>query len=186
MQREEFESLTGFRPTLGMYKVIEQVYIGSNQDKTEFCRQYRLNVDDIAVKIQILADMKEIKQQKDAESRIAELQEQLDKEFAWEYCIELGTYLDQEEYMEILEECHVLSDEDAKQLLSETFGFIPEQIKIKHEAEEFEENKYGQTRVKRTFQRRPIYNNSDCNYIRFDCATRQWEFINGKLIQYDT
>ena len=51
--------------------------------------------------------------------------------------------------------------------------------------EEFEENKYGQTRVAKTFQRSPIYDDSDCNYIRFDCARKQWELIDGELIPYD-
>ncbi|MDE5884201.1 MAG: hypothetical protein K2H29_03870 [Oscillospiraceae bacterium] len=173
MQREEFESLTGFRPTLGMYKVIEQVYIGSNQDKMEFCRQYRLNVDDIAVKIQILADMEEINRQQESENRIEELQAQLDKELEWKYCAELGTYLDQEEYTEMFAKYQTVSDDFAVKILTSVFGFMPEQIKIWHEVQEFELNKYGVCRAKRTFQRKPVYENCECNYIRFDCACRQ-------------
>ncbi|MDE5768826.1 MAG: hypothetical protein K2H82_05515 [Oscillospiraceae bacterium] len=184
MQREEFESLTGFRPSQGMYRVIEKSYMALEKSKEEFCRAYVLNIGGIAETIQHFADILEITQQQESENKIAELQEQLDTELEWKYCAELGTYLDQEEYTAILEKCHVLSDEDATQLLSEIFGFIPEQIRIRHEAEEFERNKYDNCRVKRTFQRKPIYDNFDYNYIRFDCARKHWELINGELIPY--
>ena len=144
-----------------------------------------MNVDGIAEKIQILADMEEINQQQESKNRIAELQEQLDAELDWRHCGNIGTYLDQEDYKEKLTRCHTISDEEATQLLSETFGFIPEQIRIRHKAEEFEENKYGLTRVKTTFLRDPIYYDPYHNYIRFDCAEKRWELIDGELIPYD-
>ncbi|MDE5754818.1 MAG: hypothetical protein K2H89_09820 [Oscillospiraceae bacterium] len=181
MQREEFESLTGFRPTLSMYSVIEQEYMESEQDKKEFCREYVKNIDGIAEKIQRLADMAEISRQQE----IAELQKQLDKELEWKYCEEVGTHMNQEDYTEMFEVCCTMSDEEATQLLSEKFGFIPEKIKIRHEVQEFERNKYGVYRVKKTFQRSPIYFDYECNYTRFDCAGRQWELIDGDLISYD-
>ena len=181
MNREEFESLTGFRPTLGMYKVIEQEYMDSKQDKAEFCRAYVLNIGGIAEKIQRIADMAEIEQRHE----IAELQEQLDAELEWRYCAELGTYLDQEDYKEKMKRWRTIPDKEAIELLAETFGFMPEKTKIRHKAEEFEENKYGLTRVKTTFLRDPIYYDPYHNYIRFDCADKQWELIDGELISYD-
>ncbi|MDE7122608.1 MAG: hypothetical protein K2O42_10675 [Oscillospiraceae bacterium] len=185
MQREEFESLTGFRPTQGMYRVIANKYIKSKQDVAEFCRQYSLNIGGIAEKIQRIADTAEIEQQQESETRIAELQEQLDKELKWKYCAESGTCLGQEEYTEMLAESQTVPDETAVKILSLTFGLMPEKIRIRHEVQDFERNKYGQTRVKRTFQRSPIYDDSDCNYIRLDCAGRQWELVNGELLEYD-
>ena len=185
MQREEFESLTGFRPTQGMYKVIEQEYMNSEQDKAEFCRQYIQNVDGIAEKIQRLADMAEIRQQEEAETRIAELQAQLDKELEWKCCAEIGTYLDQEEYTEMFAKYQTVPDDFAVKILASIFGFIPEQIRIQHEAQKFECNKYGVCRVKMTFQRDPVYANIESNYIRFDCACRKWELVNNELISYD-
>lgn len=181
MQREEFESLTGFRPTQGMYRVIANEYIKSTLDEAEFCRQYSLNIGGIAEKIQRIADMAEIEQR----NEIAELQEQLDRELGWKYYADLGTYLDQEEYTEMFAKYQTVSDDFAIKILTSVFGFIPEQIKIWHEVQEFECNKYGVCRVKRTFQRDPVYANIESNYIRFDCAEKQWELIDGELIPYD-
>ena len=165
MQREEFESLTGFRPTLSMYSVIEQFYMESKQDKAEFCREYVQNIDGIAVKIQWIADKMEINQKQAFENRIAKLLEQIDKE--------------------MFEVCQTVSDETVVKILSVSFGLMPEKIRIRNEVQEFERNKYGNYRVKRTFQRKPVYENCECNYIRFDCAGRQWELVNGELISYD-
>ncbi|MDE5767844.1 MAG: hypothetical protein K2H29_12020 [Oscillospiraceae bacterium] len=75
MQQEEFESLTGFRPSQGMYRVIVNEYIKSALDEAEFCRQYSLNIGGIAQKIQHITDMAEIEQQQE----IAKLQERLER-----------------------------------------------------------------------------------------------------------
>lgn len=85
----------------------------------------------------------------------------------------------------MLAESQTVTDETAVKVLSITFGMMPEKIRIRHGVQEFERNKYGLKRVKRTFERKPIYDNCDCNYIRFDCAGRQWELVNGELLEYD-
>ena len=185
MQREEFERLTNIHPTQSMYHVIEKAYMASEKSKEEFCRAYALNIGGVAEEIQRFADILEVNQQQGFENRIAELQEQLDKELEWNYFIEVGTYLDQEEYLELCEECDIVSDETAVKILSITFGLIPEKIRIRHEVQEFECNKYGDCRAKRTFQRKPVYENIERNYIRFDCAGRQLELVNSDLLTYD-
>ncbi|MDE5768827.1 MAG: hypothetical protein K2H82_05520 [Oscillospiraceae bacterium] len=76
MQQEEFESLTGFRPSQGMYRAITNEYIKSGLDAAEFCRRYSLNIGGIAQKIQRLVDREEINQKQE----IAELQERLNAE----------------------------------------------------------------------------------------------------------
>ncbi|MDE5768183.1 MAG: hypothetical protein K2H82_02240 [Oscillospiraceae bacterium] len=181
MQREEFTELTGIYPSMILYRAIEQEYMDSEQDKAEFCRQYIQNVDGIAEKIQRLADTAEI----DRQQKFAELQAQLDKELEWKYFADLGTCLNQKDYEEMFEVCRTVSDETAVKILSASFGLMPEKIRIRHEVQEFELNKYGVCRAKRTFQRKPVYENCECNYIRFDCAGRQWELVNGELLSYD-
>lgn len=78
----------------------------------------------------------------------------------------------QKEYQKLLE-CYtseVLSDEEAVKRISELFGFMPDRIQILREVQTFEVNKYNRQRVKDTYQREPLYDATDWNYIRFDCA----------------
>ncbi|MDE6730894.1 MAG: hypothetical protein K2J71_09005, partial [Oscillospiraceae bacterium] len=153
MTREEFTELTGIYPSMILYRAIEQEYMDSEQDKAEFCRRYRLNIGGIAEKIQVIADEEVFRQ----ETKIERLQIDLDAELKWKYCAELGTYLDQEEYTEMFAKYQTVSDETAVKILSITFGLMPEKIRIRHEAEEFERNKYGNCRIKRKFQRDSVY-----------------------------
>lgn len=183
MQREEFEKLTGFYPTLNMYKVIEQEYMDSELDKAEFCRRYSLNVDGIAQKIQRITDDHEIRQQDEMDR----IQIQLDAELEWKPCSDVGTSLSQDDYQKMtnFKKFEFIDDEFAVKLISTVFGFMIEKIKIRKEMHEYEINKYKQTRVTRTFHRFPFWNNIESNYIRFDCAGKPWEIINSKLIPYD-
>ena len=181
MQKEEFESLTGFRPSQSMYRVIENEYIKSELDAAEFCRQYSLNIGGIAQKIQRLADIAEIEQRHE----IAELQEQLDHELDWHLSEQYGTSMAQSDYEGLADEHDAyLDDEKAVSLIAETSGFMPGKIKIVREVQAFEVNKYFRLRVDGTYQRDPIYAASDWNYIRFDCAGKQWEIVNGEVIPY--
>lgn len=187
MQRSEFESLTGIRPTLSMYSVIEKEYMASEMDKVTFCHAYELNIDGIAERVQYMADMAEINQKQESENRIAELQTQLDKELKWTLSEAVGTNINQEDYRDLttgVPVSYYLTKEEAVQLLSSMFGFMPERINIRHEVQTFEINKYGQFRVKETYHRDAIYDSSELNYIRFDCAGNQWELVNGELLPY--
>ncbi len=78
-----------------------------------------------------------------------------------------------------------LMDEGAVKRISELFGFMPDRIQILREVQTFEVNKYNRQRVKDTYQREPLYDATDWNYIRFDCAGNQWELINGELLAYE-
>lgn len=94
-----------------------------------------------------------------------------------------GTNMKQKEYQKLLE-CYtseVLSDEEAVKRISELFGFMPDRIQILREVQTFEVNKYNRQRVKDTYQREPLYDATDWNYIRFDCAGNQWELINATV-----
>lgn len=181
MQREEFTELTGIYPSMILYRAIEQEYMESGLDKVEFCRRYILNVDGLAEKIQVIADEEVFRQ----ETKIERLQIDLDAELKWVDCPDVGTSLSQVDYLKMSNGSEPMLDDEAKDLMSVLFGFMIEKIKIRHETHEYEINKYKQTRVTHTFRRFPIWNNPDNNYIRFDCAGKPWEFVNGKLIPYD-
>lgn len=201
MLRSEFETLTGIYPSRNLYSVIEKFYNESKEDKHEFCRRYMMNADCLAERIQREAnkleqaiaqkhfsDIGSIEAKLEAEKKRADkLQQELDKELDWHPAEHTGTNMKQEEYQKLLECCttEVLSDEEAVKHISELFGFMPDRIQILREVQTFEVNKYNRQRVKDTYQREPLYDATDWNYIRFDCAGNQWELINGELLAYE-
>ena len=80
-------------------------------------------------------------------------------------------------------EC-VMTDEEAKAFIANECGFDPEKVVILHEVSTYEVNKYRQLRPAARFTRQPIYNATDWNYIRFDCACFMYELVNGELHFY--
>ena len=48
----EFESMTGIYPSINLFAVIQEYFEKSRFDKQEFCRQYGLNINRLAEKIQ--------------------------------------------------------------------------------------------------------------------------------------
>ena len=78
-----------------------------------------------------------------------------------------------------------LSDEEAIALVCEEFGFDPAKITIIHSVGVYEKEihtrrlrKVGET------ERKPLYDATDWNYIRFNCANWFYEMHNGELQQY--
>ena len=201
MLRSEFENLTRIYPSETLYSVIEEFYNDSKLDKHEFCEKYKLNADGLAERIQEEANELEAEKAQQAYFEVRELKadldkmrmdrnrlkDQLDRELDWHPAEHTGTNMKQKEYQKLLE-CYtseVLSDEEAVKRISELFGFMPDRIQILHEVQTFEVNKYNRQRVKDTYQREPLYDATDWNYIRFDCAGNQWELINGELLAYE-
>lgn len=201
MLRSEFETLTGIYPSEMLYSVIEEFYNDSKLDKHEFCEKYKFNADGLAERIQEEANELEAEKAQQAYFEVRELKadldkmrmdrnrlkDQLDRELDWHPAEHTGTNMKQKEYQKLLE-CYtseVLSDEEAVKRISELFGFMPEKIQILREVQTFEVNKYGRLRVKDTYQREPIYDATDWNYIRFDCAGNQWEIVNDELLAYE-
>ena len=197
----EFQNLTGIYPSEMLYSVIEEFYNDSKLDKHEFCEKYKFNADGLAERIQEEANELEAEKAQQAYFEVRELKadldktrmdrnrlkDQLDKELDWHPAEHTGTNMKQEEYQKLLEwyTTEVLSDEEAVKRISELFGFMPDRIQILREVQTFEVNKYHRLRVKDTYQREPLYDATDWNYIRFDCAGNQWELINGELLAYE-
>jgi hypothetical protein len=201
MLRSEFETLTRIYPSETLYSVIEEFYNESKLDKHEFCENYKLNADGLAERIQEEANELEAEKAQQAYFEVRELKadldkmrmdrnrlkDQLDRELAWHPAEHTGTNMKQADYQKLLD-CYtteVLSDEEAVKRISELFGFMPDRIQILREVQTFEVNKYNRQRVKDTYQREPLYDATDWNYIRFDCAGNQWELVNGELLPYE-
>lgn len=205
MMREEFEQRTGIFVTSKLYKVIEQRYMDSNLDKDAFCKEYKANKNGIAESIQMDADMEDALKDDEAsreveslqmklesikesyEKKVAELQKKLDKELEWKPC-DGGTNYEQDRYEKLAGSIGTreLQEHEAKNLIYEEFGFAPEKVKIISEVSTYEANKYHQMRIVERYKRKALYNATDWNYIRFDCAGWQYEMINGDLRNYES
>lgn len=203
MLREEFEKRTGFYPTSKLYEIIEKYYNATDIDKDEFCKLYKKNVDGLAEKIQMEADkvswMEKHEQEreshkaieaKEAEIRdlkrlVQTLSEKLDKELEWK-SRGLLSGMDQKRYEELEGSAGTkyINEYEAKDWIEEEFGFRKDLIQIITELKTYEVNKYNQLRQTETVIRKPVYNATDWNYIRFNVQSWQYEVINGQLEQY--
>ena len=196
MMISEFIERTGFEPTASEYAKIEKAYYDFNGNKDEFCKAfvknggekkiYKARAEEIAqLKSQLVEMEKQHKSEMAArEKQIAELNADLDRELEWKPCDGSGTNMTQERYEHLANCGQVMSDEEAKEFIADECGFDPEKIHILHEVNTYEVNKHRRLRVAGTFDRAPVYESSDWNYIRFDCACFMYEFINGQLCFY--
>lgn len=196
MLKEEFEQRTGIYPSERMYRIIEQYYNNFDGDKDQFCAAYLKNNDNLAVKIQMDADLqdihaaKEMEQIKESyEEQIAELnrtlekvRHELDVELEWEP-YEIPENVSQEDYEELKESSitAIWSDNKAVEFLSSELGFAKECIQIIRTVPVYEIDRHRHYREVGTVERLPLYAASDWNYIRFDCVRNQYEYYNGEL-----
>ena len=196
MMISEFIERTGFEPTASEYVKIEESYYDFNGNKDEFCKAFVKNggekelckaraAEIVKLKSQLIEMEKQHKTEMEArEKQIAELNADLDRELEWKPCDGSGTNMTQERYEHLANCGQVMSDEEAKKFIADECGFDPEKIHILHEVNTYEVNKHRRLRVAGTFDRAPMYESTDWNYIRFDCACLMYEFINGQLCFY--
>ena len=99
----------------------------------------------------------------------------------------MGTNVKQDAYLKLAKSGQQLTDEKAKQLIYEEFGFDISRIEIVREVSTYEVNKNFRTRKAETYQREPYYEATDWYYIRFNVrgsVTWQWEATDGMLREY--
>ena len=147
MMIQEFEELTGTYPSGGGYEVIEEFYYQFKGDKTEFCKAYAKNKDSIAEKIQAEINKREAsrlaKKEReiaylkslidDEKAKAAELQKQLEREQDRKDH-EIEGDVSQKEYEHLASSSREMTDDEAKQLIADDFGFCPEKILIRRTA----------------------------------------------------
>lgn len=130
----------------------------------------------INIWIEPTEEQKEIAELK---AKVAELENKL----AWTP-FEFKENVQQSEYDNLLmqRDTRFLSDEEAKELLYDWFGFAKEKVKIIYQIDKYETNAAGNKNRKVGFTvRRPAYNATDWNYIRFDCGCMSYELYNDNL-----
>lgn len=199
MMMSEFIERTGFEPTAEEYKEIEKSYYDFAGDQDAFCKDFLKNkgverlIRDRASRIEKLKkELEDMNKKLEAEKKAAgkeinSLKEQLDKELEWKPC-EGGTTMEQRRYEELATTggTRVLTEQEAKELIYKEFGFALEKIRIINTVHTYEANKYHRMRKANEYIRKPVYNASDWNYIRFDCTGWQYEMVNCSLRCYNT
>lgn len=193
MTIQEFENLTGIFPSQDMYRVIEDFYMENpNQDKIAFCKEYKENKNGLAEKIQITANKRaydeKLKVKKDLEISLQNLKNvsrALEVEQEWRPYQYKGMISD-EKYRELVntEISHPMTDEDAKKLICDTYGFEKDKIQIVRTVESYEKNRHGKIRVAKhsaAKSRCPYYASSDWNYILFSVLGNMYEYRDGGL-----
>lgn len=192
MMLEEFEQRTGFFPALGLYEIIENHYMNFNGDKDAFCKAYKENTDGLAEKIQREANVLNINAQRTAEElnkshsdKVAQLEAQLEKEQEWKPHEDTDN-VQQPDYERLASASgtEILTDEKAKDLLYDWYGFAKEKITIFHNVPVYEVNRHRSLRKVGELDRSPLYNATDWNYIRFDCGCMCYELYNDNLRPY--
>lgn len=189
MMKEEFEKLTGIFPSEALYEHIEAAYYEFNGEKQAFCEAYKTNAGGLAQKIQYEADMGAFKAQQEHREKITSRDAQIDKlEKELERELEWKPYEDkdntsQADYDKLATAggTEKMSDERAKELLYDWYGFAKEKIKILHSVPVYEVNRHGRLRKIGELERSPLYNATDWNYIRFDCGCMSYELYNDSL-----
>lgn len=153
---------------------IEYDFADSMKDRLETAREDANRSDETAKTL--YNENQSLKQQ------ISALQEQLERELEWQPYEEKGN-VTQFAYDNLAgqDDTRQLDVHRAKKMISELFGFATEKIEIITSVPVYEINRHNQLRVAGNAERRPLYNATDWNYIRFDCCGVEYEYYNDNL-----
>ena len=178
----EFQMITGIYPTAKLYEAIDKAYMDSKLDKHEFCQRYMENRDDMAMRIAYEETLKESQAEielsrSEADKRKAE---NLEREEEWRP-YEDEANVRQADYEALKKRCDVLTDEAAKDLIADEYGFSARKVEIRHEVETLRINRHQVVRTVGTIKRLPLYFADDMNYIRFNVCGVAYELYNGGL-----
>ena len=196
MMISEFIERTGFEPTANEYVKIEEAYYDFNGNKDEFCKAFVKNggekelckaraAEIVKLKSQLIEMEKQHKTEMEArEKQINDLTAELDRELEWKPCTTAGTNMEQARYEHLASSGRAMTDQEAKEFIADECGFSVDKITILHTASTYEVNKHRRLRKSGTFDRTPVYESTDWNYVRFDCGCFMYELVNGKLRFY--
>ena len=180
MMMSEFIDRTGFEPTAKEYAKIEEAYYDFDGDKDAFCKAFvkgggarklckaRAAEIDRLNSLLLESERQYKKDMADREKRIDELTAELDRELEWKPSDGAGTNMSQNDYAHLADCGKTMTDEEAKAFIADECGFAPEKIHILHEVNTYEVNKHSHLRKSGTFDRAPVYESTDWNYVRFD------------------
>lgn len=147
---------------------------------------YKARANEIA---RLRSQMSEIekehkKEVADRDRRINELTAELDRELEWKPSDGAGTNMEQKRYEELAKYGKAMTDEEAKAFIADECGFDPEKIRILHEVNTYEVTSTAAFASLAPSTAQPVYEATDWNYVRFDCACFMYELVNGELRFY--
>lgn len=114
--------------------------------------------------------------------QVERLTTQLEREQEWRPYEDTDN-VSQQDYERLVEQgdTKYLTDDEAKDLLYDWYGFAKEKITIYHSVPKYEVNRHRTLRKVGEIDRRPAYNATDWNYIRFDCGAMSYELHDDNL-----
>lgn len=199
MKIKEFEQLTGHYPTCKAYAAIEQAYADFDGNKDAFCEAFQTNRDGLASQIRDSANHSYFAEidgyiheicTRDTMIRsllqqVEQLTQQLEREQEWKSCEDTDNVL-QEAYEELAGDVGTkeLTEEEAKELLCDWYGFEKHRLEIRYAVPVYEVNRHRILRKAGERKRPPLYNATDWNYIHFRCGRMSYELYNGNLCLY--
>lgn len=196
MMMSEFIERTSFEPTADEYIKIEDAYYNFDGDKDAFCKAFvsgngvaqicKARADEIARLRSVMLETEKqfMRDVAERDRRIEQLTTELDKELEWKPVESAGTNMDQSRYEDLASYGRKMSDDEAKAFIAEECGFSVDKIIIRRVTNAYEVNKHHHLRVSAEYNREPVYESTDWNYVRFDCAGFMYELINGELQFY--
>lgn len=116
------------------------------------------------------------------QKQITYLSEKIEQELEWKP-YENKESVGQTDYEHLAKDrtTRFLSDEEAKDILYNWLGFAKERVEIIKNVNTYEINRHNQLRPVGMVDRRPVYNATDWNYIRFKCGGVDYEFYNDQI-----
>lgn len=196
MMMSEFIDRTGFEPTYEEYRKIEEAYYEFNGDKDAFCKAFIENGGEKKVYAERAAEIERLRgrlvemdklfneHSNKQEQKIASLQKALDKELEWKPSAGTGTWMSEDRYQQLKSCGNVMNEQEAIEFIADECGFAAGKIRIVRSVATYEVNKYRQLRKAESYDREPVYESTDWNYVRFDCASFMYEYVNGELRFY--
>ena len=196
MMLQEFIDRTGFEPTYEEYRKIEEAYYEFNGNTDNFCKAFGANGGEKKVSAARAAEIERLRSQMVEmdkefkehsamlEKKIASLQMDLDKELEWKPSTGTGTWMCEDSYQHLKSSGRVMSEQEAIEFIADECGFAADKIRIVRSVATYEVNKYRQLRKAESYEREPVYESTDWNYVRFDCASFMYEYENGELRFY--
>lgn len=117
-----------------------------------------------------------------AREEIEILRRRLEAEQEWED-YEMKGDVTQSDYENLAKQADTrfLTDDEAKDILYDWYGFAKEKVVIHKSAPTYQKNRHGQVRRKGEVDRSPAYFATDWNYIRFECGSMTYELYNDTL-----
>ncbi len=196
MMIQEFEQLTGIKPTSEEYSMIEEMYCEFDGDKRIFAKDFlennrmiemlrRLN-DQTTMRFFLANEHRRDAEEKiaDLETQVKRLETQLEREQEWKPWTN-DNAVKQDMYDELRKCGHEMTDDDAKDWIAQEWGFDREKIRINRRMKTYEVNRHGRLRQTGEIDRSPYYDATDWHYVFFTVTASgmDYEAYSGSLTQ---